>query len=40
MAGAGEEWRRLHVVWPSYPATHSTDQTLYIGDDGVIRRHD
>ena len=36
----GEEWRRLHVVWPSYLATHSTDQTLYFGTDGLIRRHD
>jgi hypothetical protein len=36
----GEEWRRLHVVWPSYLATHSTEQTLYLGTDGLIRRHD
>jgi hypothetical protein len=36
----GEEWRRLHVVWPSYLATHSTEQTLYFGTDGLIRRHD
>jgi len=36
----GEEWRRLHVVWPSYLATHSTEQTLYFGKDGLIRRHD
>jgi hypothetical protein len=36
----GEQWRRLHVVWPSYLATHSTEQTLYFGDDGLIRRHD
>jgi hypothetical protein len=36
----GEQWRRLHVVWPSYLATHSTDQTLYFGTDGLIRRHD
>jgi hypothetical protein len=36
----GEEWRRLHVVWPSYLATHSTEQTLYFGADGLIRRHD
>jgi hypothetical protein len=35
-----EEWRRLHVVWPSYLATHSTEQTLYFGTDGLIRRHD
>jgi hypothetical protein len=37
---AGEKWRRLHVVWPSYLATHSTEQTLYVGEDGLIRRHD
>jgi hypothetical protein len=37
---ADEEWRRLHVVWPSYLATHSTEQTLYFGNDGLIRRHD
>jgi hypothetical protein len=37
---AGEEWRRLRVVWPSYLATHSTEQTLYVGADGRFRRHD
>jgi hypothetical protein len=36
----GEEWRRLHVVWPHYLATHSTEQTLYVGPDGLFRRHD
>jgi hypothetical protein len=36
----GEQWRRLRVVWPSYLATHSTEQTLYFGEDGLIRRHD
>jgi hypothetical protein len=36
----GEERRRLHVSWPSYLATHSTEQTLYIGSDGLFRRHD
>jgi hypothetical protein len=36
----GEQWRRLHVLWPGYLATHSTEQTLYFGDDGLIRRHD
>jgi hypothetical protein len=35
-----EEWRRLRVVWPSYLATHSTEQTLYVGGDGLFRRHD
>jgi len=37
---AGERWRRLRVEWPSHLATHSTEQTLYFGDDGLIRRHD
>lgn len=37
---AGEQWRRLHVVWPNYLATHSTEQTLYVGEDGLFRRHD
>jgi hypothetical protein len=37
---AGEEWRRLRVTWPGYLATHSTDQTLYVGRDGLFRRHD
>ena len=36
----GEEWCRLRVVWPSYLATHSTEQTLYVGADGLFRRHD
>jgi hypothetical protein len=47
----GEEWRRLRVIWPSHPvqtanrrvarlATHSTEQTLYVGPDGLLRRHD
>jgi hypothetical protein len=37
---AGEEWRRLHVVWPQHLATHTTEQTLYVGPDGLFRRHD
>jgi hypothetical protein len=37
---AGERWRRLRVEWPIHLATHSTEQTLYFGDDGLIRRHD
>lgn len=36
----GEEWRRLRVVWPTRLATHSTVQTIYVGNDGRIRRHD
>jgi hypothetical protein len=37
---AGQHWRRLHVTWPSYLATHSTAQTLYFDDDGLLARHD
>ena len=36
----GESWRRLHVTWPDYLATHSAGQTLYVGADGLFRRHD
>ena len=35
-----EEWRRLHVVWPTYLATHSSEQTIYVDTDGLLRRHD
>jgi hypothetical protein len=37
---SGEQWRRLHVTWPGYLATHCTEQTLYVGADGLLRRHD
>lgn len=37
---AGQRWRRLRVSWPSYLATHSTEQTLYFDDDGLLARHD
>jgi hypothetical protein len=37
---AGEEWRCMRVVWPDHLATHSTQQILYFGGDGLIRRHD
>jgi hypothetical protein len=36
----GQHWRRLRVAWPSYLATHSTEQTLYFNDDGLLARHD
>jgi hypothetical protein len=36
----GRRWRRLRVVWPSSLATHSTEQTLYFDDDGLLARHD
>ena len=36
----GETWRRLKVTFPSGIATHSTVQILYLGSDGLLRRHD
>jgi hypothetical protein len=35
-----ETWRRLKVKFPPHIASHSTEQTLYLGDDGLLRRHD
>ncbi len=37
---AGETWRRLQVRFPVDIATHSTEQTLYFDQKGVLRRHD
>ncbi len=36
----GEVFRRLEVTFPEHIATHSKIQTFYIGQDGLIRRHD
>jgi hypothetical protein len=36
----GQRWRRLRVTWPSYLASHSSEQTLYFNDDGLLARHD
>src|SRR5216683_6539686 len=36
----GEQWRRLRVVWPGYLASLNTVLTIYVGDDGLIRRED
>ena len=36
----GHRWRRLEVRFPASIATHSTKQTLYIDDDGLLKRHD
>lgn len=36
----GETWRRLAVTFPESIATHSTQQTLYVDDKGLLRRHD
>jgi hypothetical protein len=35
-----ETWRRLKVRFPAHIASHSTEQTLYFGRDGLLRRHD
>jgi len=36
----GETWERLRVRFPHTIATHSTEQTLYVGPDGLLKRHD
>jgi hypothetical protein len=36
----GETWRRLKVKFPAYIASHSTEQTFYLGEDELLRRHD
>jgi hypothetical protein len=36
----GETWRRLLVSFPATIATHSKEQTFYIGPNGLICRHD
>ena len=36
----GEQWRRLRVVWPVNLASLNTVLTVYVGDDGLIRRED
>lgn len=36
----GHHWRRLHVTFPSYLATHSTQQTFYYDERGLQRRVD
>lgn len=37
---AGEVWRRLEVSFAPGIHTHSEQQTFYVDDDGLIRRHD
>src|SRR6266852_3106545 len=37
---AGETWRRLKVRFPKDIATHSTEQTLYFDQQGLLKRHD
>jgi hypothetical protein len=36
----GETWRRLQIRFPADIATHCTNQTLYIDDQGLLKRHD
>lgn len=36
----GETWRRLQVKFPASIATHSSKQTLYVDDNGLLKRHD
>lgn len=36
----GENWRRLAVQYPADIATHSTKQTLYVDEAGLLKRHD
>jgi hypothetical protein len=37
---SGETWRRLKVRFPADIATHSTEQTLYFDQQGLLKRHD
>jgi hypothetical protein len=37
---AGETWRRLKVRFPEDIETHSTEQTLYFDQQGLLKRHD
>jgi hypothetical protein len=37
---AGDTWRRLKVRFPADIATHSTEQTLYVDRQGLLRRQD
>ncbi|MHB0790798.1 hypothetical protein [Bradyrhizobium sp. 5.13L] len=36
----GATWQRLRVTFPREVATHSTVQTLYADDHGLLKRHD
>ncbi len=36
----GQVWRRLAVTFPAGVHTHARQQVFYVGDDGLIRRHD
>jgi hypothetical protein len=36
----GERWQVLKLEFPTDVATHSPRQSVYVDDDGMIRRHD
>ena len=36
----GEQWRPLRVIVPDSIASHSREQVVYFGPDGLLRRHD
>ncbi|EPR12449.1 hypothetical protein M527_01575 [Sphingobium indicum IP26] len=36
----GETWRRLKVTFPEGVPSHSTQQTFYFDQSGLLRRHD
>jgi hypothetical protein len=36
----GETWRALRVRYPRSISTHSTEQTFYFDEKGLLRRHD
>src|SRR5262249_15952429 len=36
----GETWRALRVRFPRSIVTHSTEQTFYFDEKGLLRRHD
>jgi hypothetical protein len=36
----GETWRRLRVLFPASLPSHSTEQTFYFDELGLLRRHD
>jgi hypothetical protein len=37
---AGEEWRRLKVIFPDWVLSHTRTQITHFGPDGLVRRHD
>ncbi|MGV9384599.1 hypothetical protein ACWDRB_52900 [Nonomuraea sp. NPDC003707] len=37
---SGEAWRRLHVKYPDSIAAHSSEQTFYFAENGMLRRLD